>query len=359
MRLIKTLTIIALAIGITNIALATTNPTSKSSSATKHKKLSVKKKLEATKHNKSHKKHEIAKKIVKKQVNNIPAAASNNTDIALDDVIESTIVTSTRASAVSTTKLKHVRPPKVYSYSVKIVDDKNSQVLFTKNPTVVLPIASITKLMTAMVLLDSGVDMGKYITIAPSDVDTMRNTFSRLRVGMQIRRSDLLLLALMSSENRAAAALARTTYAGGTDAFVRKMNQKAISLGMTNTKFYDATGLDNANVATADDLAKMVKTAFSYPLIRQDTTTREALVRLSPTYVHRYLNSDRLVRGDSIQIAVSKTGYINESGHCLVLYTIIRNTPIIMIFLNSPGNSGRMLDALAIKNYLENNYFNK
>jgi D-alanyl-D-alanine endopeptidase (penicillin-binding protein 7) len=243
--------------------------------------------------------------------------------------------------------------PRLYSYSALALDVNSSTVLVSKNPNIQTPIASITKLMTAMVVLDSGDDLDEYITITPADIDTLRNTFSRLRVGMQLRRRDLLLLALMSSENRAAFALGRTAYPGGIKVFIQKMNAKARSLGMLHTQFYDPTGLTAANQSTAEDLAKMVKAAYNYDLIRQDTTTKNADVVLGTNYVHRYLNSDGLVRNGRIQIELSKTGFINEAGHCLALYTIVDGKPIIMVFLNSVGKSGRLLDAIAVKNYVE------
>ena len=241
--------------------------------------------------------------------------------------------------------------PKFYSYAAYIMDADSGKAI-SKNPTTQLPIASITKLMTAMVLIDSGVDLNEYVTIDEADIDYLRNTFSRLRVGMQLRRKDLLLLALMSSENRASFALARTAYPGGIKEFLVKMNAKAKSLGMTNTQFYDPTGLTAQNKATAIDLAKMVQAAFSYNLIREDTTTKSADVMLSSRYTHHYINSDALVRTSSFQIELSKTGFINEAGHCLVLYSIINNRPIVMIFLNSNGKSGRLVDAIAAKNYI-------
>lgn len=243
--------------------------------------------------------------------------------------------------------------PRLYSYSALAVDASTGQILVSKNPHTRLPIASISKLMTAMVLLDSGADLEEYITITQDDIDTLKNTSSRLRVGMQLKRGDLLLLALMSSENRAAHALARTAYPGGTSVFIKKMNEKCEALGMTHTQFYDPTGLTKSNQSTAEDLAKMVQAAFGYAQIREDTTTKGADVQLGKNYVHHYLNSDALVRAGNLQIAVSKTGFINEAGHCLVLYSIVGKQPIIMVFLNSVGKSGRLIDAIAVKNYVQ------
>jgi D-alanyl-D-alanine endopeptidase (penicillin-binding protein 7) len=201
-------------------------------------------------------------------------------------------------------------------------------------------------------MLDSGANLDDYIEISEDDVDHLRNTYSRLKVGMQLRRRDLLLLALMSSENRAAFAIARTAYPGGINEFIRRMNAKAKALGMTNTQFFDPTGLTAQNKSTATDLAKMVKAAYGYELIREDTTTKGADVMLSSRYTHHYLNSDALVRTSKFQIEVSKTGFINEAGHCLVLYAMVDNRPIAMVFLNS-SKSGRLVDAMAVKAYID------
>lgn len=245
--------------------------------------------------------------------------------------------------------------PKLYSNSAFAIDPKNNKIFIDKNSNRQLPIASITKLMTAMVSLDSKADLDEYVTITDDDVDNLRHTYSRLRVGMSLRRRDLMLLALMSSENRAAHALGRTAYPGGINVFLQKMNQKAKQLGMTNTQFYDPTGLTNKNQATARDLSKMVEAAYEYDLIREYSTTKGADVNLGH-YNHHYLNSDALVRAGKMQIAVSKTGFINEAGHCLVIYSIVDNHPVIMVFLNSVGKNGRLLDALAVKKYVEKVY---
>jgi D-alanyl-D-alanine endopeptidase (penicillin-binding protein 7) len=244
------------------------------------------------------------------------------------------------------------RQPRLYSYSGYAMDTSTGEVLVSKNPDTQLPIASITKLMTAMVMLDSGANLDDYIEISEDDVDHLRSTYSRLKVGMQLRRRDLLLLALMSSENRAAFAIARTAYPGGINEFIRRMNAKAKTLGMSNTQFFDPTGLTAQNKSTAIDLVKMLKAAYGYELIREDTTTKGADVMLSSRYTHHYLNSDALVRSSRFQIEVSKTGFINEAGHCLVLYAMVDNRPIAMVFLNS-SKSGRLVDAMAVKSYVD------
>ncbi|MBP9741835.1 MAG: hypothetical protein KBD37_00585 [Burkholderiales bacterium] len=243
--------------------------------------------------------------------------------------------------------------PRLYSYSALAVNADNGEILVSKHQNAKLPIASISKLMTAMVLLDSKANLDEYVTISSADVDTLRNTYSRLRVGMALKRRDLLLLALMSSENRAAFAIARTAYPQGITYFIKKMNEKALNLGMSHTQFYDPTGLTKSNQSTAEDLAKMVQAAFTYPEIRADTTTKGADVVLGKNYTHHYMNSDALVRAGKLQIALSKTGFINEAGHCLVLYSLVDKQSVIMVFLNSAGKSGRLIDAITVKNYIQ------
>lgn len=242
--------------------------------------------------------------------------------------------------------------PKFYSHSVIAVDVNSGRILISKNTNIKQPIASISKLMAAITLLDAHVDMDQYITVTSADNDFIKHTSSRLRDGTQLRRRDLLLLSLMSSENKATHALARTAYAGGIGEFLSKMNQKAASLGMVNTHFISPTGLTFQNQSTAEDLVKLVKGAIEYNLIRQDTTTKYADVALTPVKLHRYVNSDRLVRNSNIQIELSKTGFINEAGECLVLYMVVKSHPIILVLLDSQFNQGRFLDAQAAERYL-------
>ena len=300
-----------------------------------------------TKHKKHHHVHHMHK-----------ANPSSSKVASVASTMDSSEITGLDASAPAVTISKInmqsvANQPRLYSYSALAVDANNGEILVSKNPHTKLPIASISKLMTAMVLLDSEANLDEYVTITSDDIDTLKNTGSRLQVGMQLRRRDLLLLALMSSENRAAHSLGRTAYPGGIKVFIQKMNEKAQSLGMTHTQFYDPTGLTNSNQSTAEDLAKMVQAAFGYDLIRQDTTTKGADVQLGRNYIHHYMNSDALVREGKLQIGLSKTGFINEAGHCLVLYSLVGKQPIIMVFLNSSGKSGRLIDAMAVKNYVQ------
>jgi D-alanyl-D-alanine endopeptidase (penicillin-binding protein 7) len=234
-----------------------------------------------------------------------------------------------------------------------VVDQKTGRVLYGKNTDTRAPIASITKLMTAMVVLDANLPLGEKITIGHDDVDTLRNTHSRLKVGVKLTREMALQLALMSSENRAASALGRH-YPGGFPAFVAAMNRKAVSLGMTQTHFVDTTGLSGDNVSTAEDLVKMVRAAHQYPLVREMTTTGEYNVAHKSTGRQmQFRNTNMLVRNNSWQIGLSKTGFINEAGHCLVMQAEIAKQPMIIVLLDSWGKLSRIGDAQRIKKWME------
>lgn len=258
--------------------------------------------------------------------------------------------------------------PELRSSMALVMDEKSGRVIYSKNPDVRTPIASITKLMTAMVTLDARLPMEEKITISEDDVDRVKGTHSRLAVGTVLTRYQLLQLALMSSENRAAAALART-YPGGTAAFITAMNRKAQKLGMRDTSFVDSTGLRPGNQSTAEDLAKMVKAAHSYPTISEITTTASYDVEV-PVYkrhkalarggvVHRsiaYRNTNKLVSDKDWEIGLSKTGYIAEAGHCLVMQAQIASQPLIIVLLDGDGKLTRITDANRIKRWLENSF---
>ncbi len=238
------------------------------------------------------------------------------------------------------------------SNSAVVFNENNGEVLFSKNNQAPMPIASITKLMTAMVTLDAKLPMDELVTISDEDIDKLRNTGSRLQVGTTLTRAELLLLALMSSENRAAAALARS-YPGGTHAFVSKMNAKALSVGMKHATFYDSTGLNGGNVASAADLVMMVQAAYDYPEIRRYSTTPEYEVFLPSGRRLAYNNTNALVKEDDWQIGLSKTGFLNEAGKCLVMQATISNTPLVIVLLDSAGKYTRLADANRIKAWLE------
>jgi len=245
------------------------------------------------------------------------------------------------------------RVPHLRSSYAYVVDQQNGLTLYAKKPEVRTPIASITKLMTAMVVLDAHLRLGKKITIAAVDKDRVKNTVSRLRIGTRLSRQELLQLALMSSENRAAAALAHS-YPAGYAAFIAAMNRKARQLSMTHTHFVDPTGLHSANQSTAEDLAKMVKAAYRYPLIRRITTTRHYTVETKRAALP-YRNTNILVRNHRWKIGLSKTGFINEAGHCLVMQARIAHRPIIIVLLDSVGKYSRIGDANRIKHWIEHN----
>ena len=238
------------------------------------------------------------------------------------------------------------------SASALIVDRFGNEV-YGKQTDKPMPIASITKLMTAMVILDAELDLDEKITITKADRDLLRLTGSRLRIGARLSRGELLTLALMASENRAANALART-FPGGRQAFVSRMNQKAESLGMTNSRFTDSAGLDSGNVSTALELTHMVRAAFRYPFIREATTNQK--LRVKP-YKRRgeleYRNTNRLLRKSYWNIGLSKTGYINEAGRCLVMQAVIAEEPLVIVLLNSFGKLTPFGDSNRIRKWIE------
>jgi D-alanyl-D-alanine endopeptidase (penicillin-binding protein 7) len=251
-------------------------------------------------------------------------------------------------------RAKVVRAPQklvLRSACAWVEDQQTGELLVQKQATAVLPIASITKLMTAMVTLDAQMDLQELITIEPEDIDTLRHSRSRLRVGTNITRGDALLLALMASENRCAHALGRT-YPGGIDAFIAAMNAKAQSLGIMDTHFEDPVGLSSGNVSTARELARMVDAAYQYPLVREFTTREDAAVQLGYRTL-KFGNSNRLVRSPRWQIGLSKTGFIHEAGRCLVMQAQVAQRPVLIVLLDAQGKLTRFADADRIKRWME------
>jgi serine-type D-Ala-D-Ala endopeptidase (penicillin-binding protein 7) len=241
----------------------------------------------------------------------------------------------------------------VKSTAALVYDVIDGRALYAKNTDQVSSIASITKLMTAMVVLDAGLPLEEPIRIEKSDIDMLKGTGSRLRIGSSYTRRDLLHLALMSSENRAASALGRN-FPGGLEEFVTRMNAKALELGMTRSHFIEPTGLSHANVSTAEDLALMVRASLDYPLIREFSTTKSAQVYTADTHrVMGFGNSNGLVSNPQWHIDVSKTGYISESGLCLVMHARINDRPTVIVLLDSWGKYTRLGDANRIKKWLE------
>ncbi|MBL8430285.1 MAG: D-alanyl-D-alanine endopeptidase [Dechloromonas sp.] len=239
----------------------------------------------------------------------------------------------------------------LYSASALVIDQSSGQVMLEKHPEMVVPIASISKLMTAMVVLDAKLDLQEVIAIGDEDVDGLKGTRSRLPVGTTMTREAAMLLALMSSENRAASALGRH-FPGGMYAFVQAMNRKAHALGMYHSRFEEPTGLSSNNVSTAHDLARMVAAAARYPEIRSYSTTAEAKIELNGR-IRDFHNTNALVRSDTWEIGVSKTGYISEAGRCLVMQARVADKPVVIVLLDSQGKMTRVGDANRIKRWME------
>lgn len=231
-----------------------------------------------------------------------------------------------------------------------VVDQDTNEVLVSKNSQAVLPIASITKLMTALVVAESGLPADELLTVTEEDIDTEKGSRSRLKVGTQLSRGEMLHLALMSSENRAAHALGRH-YPTGLDGFVAAMNRKAHELGMTDTRFNDPTGLSSQNQSSARDLATLVKAAYRYPVIRELSTSPEFAVAVGDHQL-QYRTTNNLVLNPMWEIGLQKTGYIAEAGRCLVMQARLAGRKLIMVFLDSAGKYSRQGDAERVRRWL-------
>ena len=239
------------------------------------------------------------------------------------------------------------------SGSALIVDQRQNAVLYEKNSETRLPIASITKLMTAMVVLDARLPLEETLEVTDEDVDWLKGSRSRLPLGTQLTRHELLYLALVSSDNRAASALGRT-YPGGKPAFVAAMNRKARALDMVDSRFEDPTGLNPGNTSTAQDLVRMVKAAYAYPTIRQVTTTPQYTLALPHDSGNlEFRNTNRLVRAEDWDIGLSKTGYINEAGRCLVMQADIAERPLLIVLLNGDGRYTPFADVVRLRDWLQ------
>ena len=257
---------------------------------------------------------------------------------------------ATRAAAVAEPDALTLK-----SAGVLVLDPTTGQTLYAKNADEVTPIASITKIMTAMVVLDAKLALEEPIQITTEDIDLLKNTRSRLPIGSHFRRDDLMRLALMASDNRAASALGRN-YPGGLPAFVEAMNVKAKALGLTQTRYVDSSGLSPGNVSSPQDLGKLVTAAAKYPLINEYSTTRAVNVTLPDSKkTLKFVNTNGLVRGSDWTIGLSKTGYISEAGKCLVMQAMIANQPVVIVLLDSWGRLTRIGDANRIKKWLEKN----
>ena len=239
------------------------------------------------------------------------------------------------------------------SANVLVLDAQDGRRVYAKAADTVTPIASLTKLMTAMVVLDSSPALDELVEVDMDDFDYVKGSRSRLRMGTTLSRGEMLRLALMSSENRAASSLARH-YPGGNAAFIQAMNAKAAALGMSRTRFEDSTGLSPHNVSTASDLATMVRAAADYPLIRDYTTTPAHFVEVQPSgKMLGFNNSNALVKNVAWDIQLQKTGYIREAGRCVVMLTTIASRPMVIVLLDSLGKYTRVADAQRVKHWLE------
>ena len=242
--------------------------------------------------------------------------------------------------------------PDIHAEVAYVIDLNDSRVLFEKNSQDIRPIASISKLMTALVVAEARQDMDEMLTISEADIDRLKNSGSRLPVGTRLSRADMLHLALMSSENRAANALGRH-YPGGLPAFVRAMNDKARSLGMRHTRFAEPTGLSSDNISSPRDLVKLLVAVNQHPAIRQYTTNEQYSVALNRGRQLLYRNTNRLVTRDDWAIKISKTGFINEAGRCLVMLTEIEDKDVAIVLLNASGRYSRIGDAIRLRTLVE------
>ncbi|EAS64570.1 D-alanyl-D-alanine endopeptidase [Photobacterium angustum] len=255
-------------------------------------------------------------------------------------------------ASINTSKLD---PNKLQTASVSnyVIDLSTGKTLYKKNSNVKMPIASLTKLMTAMVTLDAKLPLNEKLTFTPTDKERMYNTYTRIRMGSTLSRGETIHIALMSSENLAAATLAGN-YPGGYEAFIKAMNRKAKSLGMTNTHFVDSSGLDPHNHSTASDVAKMVRAAYKYPEIRKYSTSPVHTAYFGkPSYKLGYTNTNALARGKKWTVNLTKTGYLDEAGRCLGMVTTIDGKRILMVMLDSQGKLTPIGDAGRIKQWLQ------
>jgi serine-type D-Ala-D-Ala endopeptidase (penicillin-binding protein 7) len=246
-----------------------------------------------------------------------------------------------------------VSGPNLLSQAAMIVDARSGESIYAKNANTVTPIASITKLMTAMIVLDAHQNLDQTLTVDIEDLDYLKASRSRLSIGSELSRREMLQLALMSSENRAASTLGRF-YPGGLAAAVAAMNAKAKSLGMVNTRYVDTSGLSPENVSTARDLVTLVQSAQTYPLIRQYSTQSDQYVQIPATgQTLHYNNSNALVKSDGWSISLQKTGFIREAGRCVVMMAQIAQRPVVLILLDSVGKFSRLGDAQRVKTWME------
>ena len=268
-------------------------------------------------------------------------------------VLAGTSASSIAAAAESTSAPRDTSQLHIASGSALLIDLQTNKVIFASNPDAIVPIASVTKLMTAMVVLDARQSMDESISVNISDTPEMKGVFSRVKIGSELSRHEMMLITLMSSENRAATTLANH-YPGGYPAFIKAMNAKARSLGMSHTRYIEPTGLSTQNVSTARDLTKLLMASRKYPMLSTLSTTREKTVAFSkPNYTLGFRNTDHLVNKSNWDIKLTKTGFTNEAGHCLVLLTRMDNRPVAMVILDAFGKYTHFADASRMRQWME------
>ncbi|MET1066781.1 MAG: D-alanyl-D-alanine endopeptidase [Pseudomonas prosekii] len=264
-----------------------------------------------------------------------------------------TFITPMASAAETTAAPRDASQLKIASGSALLLDLQTNKVIYSSNPDVVVPIASVSKLMTGLVVVEARQNMDEYINVDISHTPEMKGVFSRVKLNSELPRKKMLLIALMSSENRAAATLAHH-YPGGYVAFIAAMNAKAKALGMTSTHFVEPTGLSPRNVSTARDLSKLLIAARKYPLLTELTTTKETTVAFrKPNYTLGFNNTDHLVKKPNWDIKITKTGFTNEAGHCLVLVTSMGNRPVALVILDAFGKYTHFADASRIRSWVE------
>ncbi|AJO79554.1 D-alanyl-D-alanine endopeptidase [Pseudomonas sp. MRSN 12121] len=264
-----------------------------------------------------------------------------------------TVITQSAIARETTEAPRDTSQLHIASGSAMLLDVQTNKVIYSSNPDVVVPIASVTKLMTGLVVLDAKQPLDEYISVDISNTPEMKGVFSRVKLKSELPRKEMLLIALMSSENRAAASLAHH-YPGGYAAFIAAMNAKAKALGMTSTHYVEPTGLSIHNVSTARDLSKLLLEARKYPLLSELSTTKEKTVAFrKPNYTLGFRNTDHLVNKANWDIKLTKTGFTNEAGHCLVLVTSMSNRPVALVILDAFGKYTHFADASRIRQWLE------
>lgn len=330
-----------------------TAPAKKTATASKQQKAPVVRKAVAQKASASSSRKAVASRSTKAQPTKVAAKpAARRTVAAAAAGAAAVAAVVARPSFGQLAGLHQVSDPLDLKSSVALVmDQETSEVLLRKNDHAVLPIASITKLMTGLLVAEAKLPMDEMITITQEDVDTEKNSSSRLRVGTTLTRGEMLHLALMSSENRAAHALGRT-YPGGLQHFVQLMNMKAKLLGMSETQFVEPTGLSSRNQSSAHDLATLVNVAHSNALVREFSTSPSYEVAVGNRTL-QFNNTNRLVKSDHWEIGLQKTGYISEAGRCLVMQAEVAGRKIIMVFLDSVGKYSRLGDAERVRSWVE------